>query len=315
MTRRLWLASLVVMVVVGRAAAEEPRRLDPVVVTATTVATPAEQLGATVTVIDGDEFTTKHYPSVDEALRKVPGMEVLRQGSFGKTAGISIRGTNPNQVQVLVDGVRVKSPTLGQVDLSDLSPDLIDRVEIIRGPQATLYGADAIGGVVNIITRKGAGPFKASVQAEAGNYDMLTSGGSMSGTYRLLDYALAASYFESNGQFQNDSSDRTGLSGQVGLKLPYDSSVSFITRYTHADANYAGEATILRSTPVMVARRARAAGRRMFLLLPGSTPPPLPMDALAEVARRRGLDLYDWFVDPAHAAEAVLFEVVRVPEG
>jgi len=88
-----------------------------------------------------------------------------------------------------------------------------------------------------------------------------------------------------------------------------------ITRYTHADAHYAGEATILRSTPVMVARRADAAGRRMFLLLPGSTPPPLPMDALTEVARRRGLDLYDWFVDPAHAAEAVLFEVVRVPEG
>ena len=234
MTRKLWLVSVMMMVMVARAAAQEPRRLEPVVVTATTVATPAEQLGATVTVVDGDEFTTKHYPSVDEALRKVPGLEVLRQGSFGKTAGISIRGTNPNQVQVLVDGVRVKSPTLGQVDLSDLSPDLIDRIEIIRGPQSTLYGADAIGGVVNIITRKGSGPFKASVQAEAGNYDTLASGGSMSGTYRLLDYALAASYFESNGQFQNDASDRTALSGQVGLKLPYDSSVSFITRYTHA---------------------------------------------------------------------------------
>jgi len=222
------------MLMVAQAAAQEPRPLEPVVVTATTVATPAEQLGATVTVVDGDEFQTKHYPTVDEALRHVPGMEVLRQGSFGKTAGISIRGSNANQVQVLVDGVRVKSPTLGQVDLSDLSPDLIDRVEIIRGPQSTLYGADAIGGVVNIITRKGSGPFKATVQAEAGNYDTYTSGGSINGVYKLLDYALSASYFESNGQFQNDSSDRSAISGQVGLKLPYNSSVSFIARYTHA---------------------------------------------------------------------------------
>jgi hypothetical protein len=88
-----------------------------------------------------------------------------------------------------------------------------------------------------------------------------------------------------------------------------------ITRYTHADAHYEGELAILRSTPVTVARSALAAGRRVFLLLPGWTSPPLPRDALAEVARRRGADLYDWFVDPAHVAEAVLFEVVRVPEG
>ncbi len=158
------------------AAAQEQKSVDPVVITATKVATPSEQIGASISVVNGDDFQTYHYPTVDEALRNVPGVEIRRSGSYGKTSSITIRGANANQVQVLVDGVRVKSPTLGQVDLSDLSPDLIERIEIIRGAQSTLYGADAIGGVVNIITRKGTGgPFQASVQQEVGNYDTLAS--------------------------------------------------------------------------------------------------------------------------------------------
>jgi len=112
------------------AAAQETKKVDPVVVTATRVATPAEQLGVSLNVVTEDDFKTYHYTTVDEALRNVPGVEIRRSGSYGKTSSISIRGANSNQVQVLVDGVRVKSPTLGQVDLSDLSPDLIDRIEI-----------------------------------------------------------------------------------------------------------------------------------------------------------------------------------------
>src|SRR5207247_10888535 len=110
---------------------------------------------------------------------------------------------NSDQVQVLADGVRVKSPTTGQVDLSDISPDQIERIEIIRGAQSTLYGADAIGGVVNIITRKGQGPFSASVQQEAGNDDTLVSRASLGGTWKILDYALPGSHLESNGQFKH----------------------------------------------------------------------------------------------------------------
>ena len=187
-----WIFGLVVlgvMLTVRGAGAQEARKLEPVVVTATTVETPAEQLGASVTVVDGNDFQSRHYPTVDEALRKVPGLEIQRSGSFGKTTSITIRGLNANQVQVLIDGVRVKSPTLGQVDLSDVSPDLIDRIEVIRGPQSTLYGADAIGGVVNIITKKGTGPASGSVQAEGGNRDTLGSRGTVSGNYKILDYA------------------------------------------------------------------------------------------------------------------------------
>src|SRR5215813_5770944 len=128
---------------VGMPAAQQPpqRDLDPVVITATKLETRAEQLGATVTVIPGDDVPRYHYETVEDVLRTVPGVEIRRSGSIGKTSSISIRGANPNQVQVLVDGVRVKSPTTGQAELSDISPDLIDRIEVIRGPQSTLYGA------------------------------------------------------------------------------------------------------------------------------------------------------------------------------
>jgi vitamin B12 transporter len=210
---------------------EETKRVEPVVVTATKVETPVAELGASVTVVNGDDFQTYHYSSVDEALRNVPGLEVRRSGSLGKISSAFIRGANSNQVQVLIDGVRVKSPTTGQVDLSDISPDLIERIEIIRGPQSTLYGADAIGGVVNIITRKGKGPLSGSVEVEAGNYDTLASRASASGTYRILDYSLSASHLESNGRFKNDNSDINALNSRVGVSLPWQSSVGFAVRY------------------------------------------------------------------------------------
>ena len=133
------------------AAAQTTRTLEPVVSTATKLDTPQERLGASVTVITGDEIVEKNYPTVEEALRHVPGGDIQRSGGLGKTVGIRIRGAGPQQIQVMVDGMRVKSPTLGSAELSDLSVDAIERIEIVRGPQSTLHGADAIGGVINII--------------------------------------------------------------------------------------------------------------------------------------------------------------------
>src|SRR3989449_10726209 len=216
-------------------AAQETQKLEPVVVTATKIETPATEVGASVSVVTEDDFRAYHYATVDEALRSVPGVDLRRSGWLGKTSSISIRGANSNQVQVLVDGVRVKSPTLGQVDLSDLSPDLIERIEIIRGSQSTLYGADAMGGVVNIITKKGQGPFQASVQQEAGNYGTLQSRVQASGTWKIFDYSFSASHLESNGQFQNDGSNVNALNGRFGVALPFDSSLSFVIRYNKSE--------------------------------------------------------------------------------
>lgn len=235
MLRIVWIVALVVAATALAAAAQEVKKLEPVVVTATRIETPAEQVGASVTVISGEEIDTQRYPTVDEALRQVPGVEIRRSGSFGKTTSITIRGANPNQVQVLVDGVRVKSPTTGQAELSDLSPDLIERIEVIRGPQSTLYGADAIGGVVNIITRKGRGPFSAWASQEAGNYDTLRSTAGFSGTYRLLDYSFGVSHFESNGQFKNDGVNQDSFNTRLGLSLPGRTTLALAVRWNRTD--------------------------------------------------------------------------------
>jgi vitamin B12 transporter len=236
MARRFgWMMAALAVVSAGTAAAQQTQQAEPVLITATRTETPAGQLGAAVTVITGEGIDTRRYPTVDEALRMVPGVEIRRSGSFGKTTSISIRGANPNQVQVLVDGVRVKSATLGQVDLSDLSPDLIDRIEIIRGPQSTLYGADAIGGVVHIITRRGQGPPTAWATQEVGNYDILRSTAGVSGSKGIFDYALGFSHFESNGQFKNDGLNQDSFNARIGLSLPGQTHIGLATRWNQTN--------------------------------------------------------------------------------
>ena len=297
------------------ARAQEPKRVDPVVVTATTVETPAEQLGASVSVVNGQDFQTYHYPTVDEALRSVPGVEIRRSGGYGKASSISIRGANANQVQVLVDGVRVKSPTLGQVDLSDLSPDLIERIEIVRGAQSTLYGADAIGGVVNIITRKGkGGPFQASVQQEVGNYDTLASRATVTGAYKILHYALSGSHLESNGQFQNDGTDANAVSARVGVTLPWDSSLDFIFRYNKNNIGVPVKGVFPGPQPInpIINPNARQQTETVIYSLEGKTRPVEWWESRARLSRYENSSGFQDPVDPGVTFDFPTFSQVNV---
>jgi vitamin B12 transporter len=235
MVRVMVSATLALALTAGAAAAQETRQEEPVVVTATRLETPAEQLGASVTVIPGETIDARRHPTVDEALRGVPGVDIRRSGSLGKTSAISIRGANANQVQVLVDGMRVKSPTLGQVDLSDLSPETIERIEVIRGPQSTQYGADAIGGVVNVITRRGKGPFSLWTTQEAGTTDILRSALGFSGAHGIFDYAFGMAHFESNGRSINDGASQEALNTRVGVSLPGNTHVWLALRWNQID--------------------------------------------------------------------------------
>src|SRR5262249_23096965 len=132
-------------------------------------------------------------------------------------------------------GMRVQSPTTGQVDLSDLSPDQIARIEVIRGPQSTLYGADAIGGVVNIITARGTGPFSAAIEQSAGDYRTLSTPAPLWGTSKLIDYAFSGSHFESQNQSENSSANINAANARVGLSLPGNTTIAFILRYNNND--------------------------------------------------------------------------------
>jgi vitamin B12 transporter len=295
--------------------AQESKSVDPVVVTATKVATPAEQLGSSVTVVNGEDFQTYHYPTVDEALRNVPGVQIRRSGAYGKTTSVTIRGANANQVQVLVDGLRVKSPTLGQVDLSDISPDLIERIEVIRGAQSTIYGADAIGGVINIITRKGTGgPFQASVQQEVGNYDTLVSRATVHGAWKVLHYALSASHFESNGQFQNDETDANAISARIGATLPWDSTLDFIFRYNKNDIGVPVKGVFPGPQPInpIINRNARSQSETTIFSLEGKTRPVEWWETRGRLARYENSAGFQDPVDPGVAFDFPTFSQVNV---
>jgi len=286
-----------------------------VVVTATKVETPAEQLGASVSVVDGEDFQTYHYPTVDAALRNVPGVEIRRAGAYGKTTSVTIRGANANQVQVLVDGLRVKSPTLGQVDLSDISPDLIERIEVIRGAQSTIYGADAIGGVVNIITRKGTGgPIQASVQQEVGNYDTLVSRATVHGAWKILHYALSASHFESNGQFQNDETDANAISARIGATLPWDSTLDFIFRYNKNDVGVPVKGVFPGPQPInpIINRNARSQSETTIYSLEGKTRPVEWWETRGRLARYENSAGFQDPVDPGVAFDFPTLSQVNV---
>jgi vitamin B12 transporter len=162
-------------------------------------------------------------------------VDVQRSGSLGKLTTVRIRGAGPQQVQVLIDGARAKSPTSGDFDFSTISPDLIERIEVQRGPQSTLYGADAIGGVINIITRRGSGPPAASLSVEGGNYETHRERFDASGSWKALDWAFFGSLAGSEGRHDNDDSRQRSFGGRLGLTLPFNARLSLIGRYTKTE--------------------------------------------------------------------------------
>jgi vitamin B12 transporter len=302
---------LAVMPTLGEAQDTRPeaKSVDPVVITATKVETPVSETGAAVTVIPGDDFKTYHYATVGDALRRVPGVDVRQSGSFGKTTSISIRGANPSQVQVLVDGVRVKSPTIGQAELVDISPDLIERIEVVRGPQSTLYGADAIGGVVNIITKKGQGKVaQGSIEEQLGNYGTWINRGTGYGQWKILDYSFAGSYAESDGHFRNDAADQKALSGRVGLTLPYDSSLSFIARWNRTDTDLPVKFVCCGPLPIqpIIDVNQQQQSETLILSLEGRTRPVTWWESRARISRYQNDQGFQDPVDPG-------FEDVDVP--
>jgi vitamin B12 transporter len=127
-----------------------------VVVTATRVPTPIEEVLAPVIVIDRDAIDRSAAGDVTELLRFHAGLDLARNGGPGQTTAVFIRGAESNHTLVLVDGVRINPGTIGLAALQNIPPSMVERIEVVKGPRSALYGTDAIGGVVNVITRRGA---------------------------------------------------------------------------------------------------------------------------------------------------------------
>lgn len=146
-----------------------------------------------VVVIDRDRIRASSADSIEDLLRREGGMQASRNGGPGQTAGLMIRGSSSSSTLVLIDGVRTGSATLGQTDLATISLGQVERIEIMRGPGSSLYGADAIGGVVNIVTRRGDGAPYLRGNIAGGNHASGEGYAALSGSNAGFDYALSVS--------------------------------------------------------------------------------------------------------------------------
>lgn len=172
---RLWPAALLCCALPVSAAVEDVTELDPVVVTATRMPDTADQTLAAVTVIERAEIERRQARTMSDLLRGLPGVAVSNSGGAGQPTSIFLRGTESDHVLVLIDGVKINSATLGTAAWQQIPLTAIERVEVVRGPRSSLYGSEAIGGVIQIFTRRGSGgPFKARVRAGAGTYGTVT---------------------------------------------------------------------------------------------------------------------------------------------
>jgi vitamin B12 transporter len=219
-----------------------------IVVTATRTKQPTLELGSSTTLIPFEELKKAGKETVAEALAAVPGLDVVQSGGPGTTTSVFIRGANSEHTLVLVDGIEVNDPISAgrSFNFAHLKLDNIDRIEVVRGPQSTLYGSDAIGGVINIITKKGAGKSRFFVSAEAGSYGTFCeSAGSYGGT-EAMNYSLEVSrldtkgFSSSNEKYGNTEKDgygNTTFSGRLGFKAAENLEFQLIGRYIDAKSN------------------------------------------------------------------------------
>lgn len=142
-----------------------------IIVTASRTAQTVDETLASVTVIEREEIERKQVKSVTELLSKAPGVMLVSNGGRGKNSSLFLRGTNSDQVLVMIDGIKVGSATSGATAFEHLAVDQIERVEIVRGPRSSLYGSEAIGGVIQIFTRKGRDGLAPRFSAGAGSND------------------------------------------------------------------------------------------------------------------------------------------------
>jgi len=180
---------------------DEPADLPEMVVTATRSEIDKKQLATATTVYTRRDIERLQSKTLPELLKGTVGLDLTQQGGDGKITSVFLRGTDSSHILVLVDGIKVGSATIGATAFEFIPIDQIERVEIIRGPQSSLYGSEAIGGVIQIFTRKGSRSEKPSVTLDAGGgtYDTIRTAGTVSGQWQNSWYTVGASHYNTQG--------------------------------------------------------------------------------------------------------------------
>lgn len=213
---------------------------ESVVVTVSTDAVPLSEVSASVTIISRDEIESSQATTVFDLLQHTPFLHVSQAGSRGGLTTASIRGGDPNFTLILLDGIPVNDPTNllgGSFDLATLHLGNVERIEIIRGPISSRHGSEAIGGALNIISRKGQGPLNTLLNVQGGNFQNWEVGIRTSGSFKAWDYAASISHFGIGEQVENDNFESTQLSVKSGVSPSDTTSIDLVFRLHDRNTN------------------------------------------------------------------------------
>lgn len=220
-----------------------------VVVSATKTDIPAKHVTSAVEVITGEEMQQRKVRTVAEALRWAQGLSINQSGGPGTTVDVRMRGGTPEQTLVLIDGAIVNSGTTGAYNFADLTSDNIERIEILRGSQSMLWGSDAMGGVINITTKRGRDKPNVSGFAEYGSFNTIREGASVAGKKGPIDFSGSISRWDTAGfsaiNYRRGAAERDGFhnwqgSVRLGADLPRDGRLEFSFRWMQSIVNFDG---------------------------------------------------------------------------
>ncbi len=221
-------------------------KVEKVVVTANRIgSTPEDRLGTAVTILDRKQLDERQTRFVSDVLRDVPGVAVSRSGAAGSLTQVRMRGAESNHTLVLLDGAEISDPFQGEFDFSGLLAVDIERIEILRGSQSALYGSDAIGGVINIIARRGKGPLGVEASGEGGSFNTWAAGANAGYGDDDIDIFASANHHATSGTnnsrfgSERDGERDSSLLFNAGLRPAQNVELRALIRYvdTYAEGD------------------------------------------------------------------------------
>jgi vitamin B12 transporter len=224
-------------------------QLSDIVISATRTQSNVNELANSISVIDAEEIQRRNKTTVFDLLKEEYGISFTQQGGANKLASIYTRGANSNHTLVLIDGVEANMPgdPGNSYDFSFLTPDNVERIEVLRGPQSTLYGSNAMAGLINIITKKGNGTTKVSLSSEGGSYGTYKGTAAGNGSTGIFNYSLALSRFKTlgfssastrYGNTEKDGSDNYNVSSRLGFDIADKITFNFYYRFSKGNSAY-----------------------------------------------------------------------------
>jgi vitamin B12 transporter len=208
---------------------------EQVVVSATRVDIPLDQSPASVSVISSEDLEQKQIERVSDALREVPGLSVVETGTAGQLTSVFTRGLRSEHTQILLEGVPINQGLQGAFNFADLTTDNIDRIEVVRGPQSTLYGPRALAGVIQIFTKQGAGRPGVMIAAEGGSYDTFREWFQSDGKSGQFDYSVGASRLDTDNARPNNQYRNSAAIANLGWSPNEQLRISGLFTYSLSD--------------------------------------------------------------------------------